>query len=119
MTCSNGGSQRHAVLRATWLSHPANDYVLHLHKRATQVVISMGDFARGLKMLKSSASLDPECPIPYVNAARAYLGMNDLAAARRQVSTGYVVCMIYDTRVMLYSRLSNSRMDFFFVFFFV
>lgn len=58
---------------------------MRLLKRADQVVISMGDFARGLKLLKSSASLDQECPIPYVNAARAYLGMNDLVAARRQV----------------------------------
>lgn len=58
---------------------------MRLLKRAGQVVISMGDFARGLKLLKSSASLDQECPIPYVNAARAYLGMNDLVAARRQV----------------------------------
>lgn len=68
--------------------------ILNLHKRSTQVVISLGDFSRGLKLLKSSASLDPECPIPYVNAARAYLGMNDLVAARRQVLffTGHIVC---------------------------
>ena len=68
------------------LIHPVNDYYDQpVSNRAAQVVISMGDFARGLKLLKSSASLDPECPIPYVNAARAYLGMNDLVAARRQV----------------------------------
>lgn len=65
-----------------------------MNKHSAQVVISMGDFARGLKLLKSSASLDPECPIPYVNAARAYLGMNDLVAARRQVYffAAHLVC---------------------------
>ena len=47
-------------------------------------MISMGDFGKGLEYLKQAASLDPECPIPYVNAARAYLGMNDTKAARRQ-----------------------------------
>ena len=46
--------------------------------------MSMGDYARGLELLKRSAALDPECPLPYVNGARAYLGMNDLVAARRQ-----------------------------------
>lgn len=50
-----------------------------------QILVSMGDFARGLELLKRSAVLDPECPLPYANAARAYLGMNDLVAARRQV----------------------------------
>lgn len=45
----------------------------------------MGDFKKGLEFLRTAASLDPECPVPYVNAARAYLGMNDTKAARRQV----------------------------------
>ncbi|CAM9122880.1 unnamed protein product [Ascophyllum nodosum] len=49
-----------------------------------EVLVSMGDYARGLELLKRSAALDPECPLPYVNGARAYLGMNDLVAARRQ-----------------------------------
>lgn len=74
-----------------------------LQKRTAQVVISMGDFARGLKLLKSSASLDPECPIPYVNAARAYLGMNDLVAARRQAFFPHTLRV----QVVLYNRLSQ------------
>lgn len=53
------------------------------HSHPLQVLISIGNFARGLELLKRSASLDPECPLPYVNGARAYLGMNDLVAARR------------------------------------
>lgn len=52
---------------------------------SAQVLISMGDFSKGLEYLKQAAALDPECPIPYVNAARAYLGMNDTKTARRQV----------------------------------
>ena len=45
----------------------------------------MGDFSKGLEYLKQAAVLDPKCPIPYVNAARAYLGMNDIKTARRHV----------------------------------
>ncbi|CAM9113237.1 unnamed protein product [Ectocarpus sp. 13 AM-2016] len=61
---------------------PENPEVLFFF---AEVLISMGDFKRGLEFLRTAASLDPECPVPYVNAARAYLGMNDTKAARRQV----------------------------------
>ncbi|CAN0169982.1 unnamed protein product [Pylaiella littoralis] len=49
-----------------------------------EVLISMGDFRKGLECLKQASSADPECPIPYVNAARGYLAMNDTSAARRR-----------------------------------
>ena len=58
---------------------------------SAQVLISMGDFSKGLEYLKQAAALDPECPIPYVNAARAYLGMNDINTARRQARGCVVV----------------------------
>ncbi|CAM9129653.1 unnamed protein product [Ectocarpus sp. 4 AP-2014] len=61
---------------------PENPEVLYFF---AEVLISMGDFKKGLEFLCTAASLDPECPVPYVNAARAYLGMNDTKAARRQV----------------------------------
>ncbi|CAB1105957.1 unnamed protein product [Ectocarpus sp. CCAP 1310/34] len=60
---------------------PENPEVLFFF---AEVLISMGDFKKGLEFLRTAASLDPECPVPYVNAARAYLGMNDTKAARRQ-----------------------------------
>lgn len=55
-----------------------------LHTRARlKVLVSLGDFARALALLRRSSVLQEDCPLPYVNAARAYLGMNDLVAARR------------------------------------
>lgn len=56
-------------------------YTFCLH--ASQVLVSLGDFARALILLRESSLLEPDCPLPYVNAARAYLGMNDLVTARR------------------------------------
>lgn len=63
----------------------------------------MGDFKKGLEFLHTAASLDPECPIPYVNAARAYLGMNDTKAARRQV-----VAVVQHKDVMLFPMVLLS-----------
>lgn len=67
---------------------------------SAQVLISMGDFSKGLEYLKQAAALDPECPIPYVNAARAYLGMNDINTARRQ-ARGCVVVEFAATAVLM------------------
>ncbi|CAM9578949.1 unnamed protein product [Sphacelaria rigidula] len=53
-----------------------------------EILVGLGDFARALSLLRQSSSLEPDCPLPYVNAARAYLGMNDLLAARRHLERG-------------------------------
>lgn len=80
------GRTNRASVAGTAATLTATNNALMLALRlCSQVLISMGDFGKGLDYLRQAASLDPECPIPYVNAARAYLGMNDTKAARRRV----------------------------------
>ncbi|CAM9796841.1 unnamed protein product [Choristocarpus tenellus] len=49
----------------------------------SEILTQLGDFSRALGLLRRAAAAEPQSPLPFVNAARAYLGMNDLISARR------------------------------------
>jgi tetratricopeptide (TPR) repeat protein len=67
------------ILRSAWQEHPN---CLEAKLFYSEVLTHLGDFATALSVLSEAASCDPSCPIPYVNAARAYLSMNDTRSAR-------------------------------------
>lgn len=58
-------------------------FEVNLTENDCQVLTGLGDFARALGLLRESSSLEPDNPLPFLNAARTYLAMNDVATARR------------------------------------
>jgi predicted Zn-dependent protease len=51
----------------------------------SEVMTQFGDFAGALSLMQSASQLDPSCPLPYVNAGRAFTAMGDLASARKHL----------------------------------
>jgi uncharacterized protein HemY len=51
----------------------------------SEVMTQFGDFAGALALMQSASQLDPTCPLPYVNAGRAFTAMGDLASARKHL----------------------------------
>ncbi|KAG5180517.1 hypothetical protein JKP88DRAFT_349586 [Tribonema minus] len=67
---------------ASW-THPDSVEVALFH---SEVLTHLGDFAGALALLAAAAAKDPSCPLPYVNAGRAFTGMGDLPSARRHLA---------------------------------
>jgi hypothetical protein len=74
----------------------------------SEVMTQFGDFAGALALMQSAAQLDLTCPLPYVNAGRAFTAMGDLASARKHLLKAEQVCLTVCFSLLRLSVLNCS-----------
>jgi len=47
-----------------------------------EILTQVGNFKKALELYQSAAAISPECPLPFVNAGRAYISLNDNGLAK-------------------------------------
>ncbi len=72
------GQRAEEALREGAEKHPGSLEVLLYHG---DVLGQRGDLLGAMERFKKAAEVDPNCPLPYVNAARAFLSVRDYAQA--------------------------------------
>ncbi|KAM3567056.1 hypothetical protein VYU27_010793, partial [Nannochloropsis oceanica] len=72
------GTSAEEALRSAYDKHPSSLEVLLYHG---DVLALRGDLQGAMTRFAQAAAVDPSCPLPYVNAARAFLSVRDVIKA--------------------------------------
>ncbi|CAM9696216.1 unnamed protein product [Chrysoparadoxa australica] len=68
-------NESRSVLKDACVKHPNSVEALLLY---AEVLTQLGDFGTALSVVSNATAVNDDCPLPFVNAGRAYMAMNDL-----------------------------------------